>query len=131
MDVKYRPLPAGGLARSGRFDDDFPLSVLKDQHDFESNVQVTRRGDMIEIRPGNYQIYYFLSAPNALFDAVVKCSKTTQLPNVACIGDIRFHEDGYALQLFIPLDSVNGFEQAAWLAKRLIESWEVPNGSRP
>jgi hypothetical protein len=104
---------------------------MKERFDFESQVQITLLGEMIEYRPSNYSRYLILSAPDASFDAVVRCSKRTQLPNVACIGDVRFHEDDYALQLFIPRDSVNGFEQAAWLAKRLIESWEVPNGSRP
>ena len=106
-----------------RFEDDFVLSNMKEQFDFESQVQINRRGDMIEYRLNNYAFDRILSSSDAPFDAVVRCNKTTKFPNAACTGDIRFHGDDYALHIFIPRDSVDEFEQAAKLARRLIGEW--------
>ena len=89
---------------------------MKEQFDFESQVQISRRGDMIEYRFNNYAFDKILSSSDSPFDAVVNCDKITRAPNVSCKGDIRFHGDDYALYIWIPRDSVQNFEAAAKLA---------------
>lgn len=123
VDVQYITLATNTWYGRKRFEDDFVLSNLKKQFDFESQMQITRRGDMIEYRPSHFSVYWILSSSDAPFDAVVRCSKTTRAPNVSCRGDIRFHGDDYALHIWIPRDSVKDFEQAAKQARRLIGEW--------
>jgi hypothetical protein len=125
VDVMVLSLPEDGPSEHERFDDNLDRLSLKEGFGLESRVETVRRSEMTEYRPCNYQLYWILSAPDAPLDAVVQCSHTTRLPNVACPGDIRFHEDDYAMNIFIPRDSVNGFEQAAWLAKQLIGEWQI------
>ena len=123
VDVIYELLPARPPYPGARFDDERVLSVLKNKFDFETQVQISRRGDMIKYRLSNYAFDEILSSSDAPFDAVVKCDKITRAPNVSCRGDIRFHGDDYALFLAIPRDSVKDFEAAAKLAQRLIGEW--------
>ena len=121
VDGKFRSLGSGDY-RERWSDDEFVLSNLKEQFDFDSQVNRTVHGDMIEYDP-HVSVYCLLSAPDASFDAVATCSKTTKAPNVSCGGDIRFHGDDYALNIQIPRDSVQKFEDAAKMARNLVESW--------
>jgi hypothetical protein len=122
VNVTYQVLPAGPPYPGALFDYDRVRSVLMEMFNFESEVQ-TRHGDMVQYDPSPLSGYWILSAPGAPFGASVRCRKTTKPPNDACSGDIRFHGDDYALNIRIPRDSVEDFEAAAKLARRLIGEW--------
>lgn len=124
VNVIYRPLSGPGPHDGDRFDDESARKSLKSGFPADSRMKITPHGEMVEYRPSHYQVYLLLSSAAASFDAVVKCfNMETQLPNMACLGDIRFHGDDYALHFRIPRDSVYGFEPAAKLARRLVHSW--------
>lgn len=127
VDGTYEPIGPGTDIDRADFNDEFVLSNLKKGLDFEQDVDVTLLGEMIEIRPKNYQVYWIVSAPDAPFDAVVKCVEVRRapVPNELCRGDIWFHGDEYSLYLLMPKDNVESFSIAAGMARNLIHSWRI------
>ena len=125
VDATYEPIGPGTDIDRADFNEEFVLSNLKKVFDFEQEVDLIPRGEMIEIRRNNYQVYWIVSAPDAPFDAVVNCVEVRRapVPNELCRGDVWFHGDEYALYLLIPKDSTEWFADAARLARQLINTW--------
>ncbi|MGR3715575.1 MAG: hypothetical protein ACU0B1_02360 [Thermohalobaculum sp.] len=120
VDVTYKPIGPNTDFDKSDFNGEFALSNLQKILD---NIDLIQIGDMIEVRPKNFQVYWIINSPDASFDAAVACVKVGKAPNQLCTGDVWFHGDDFALYLVMPRDSIDVFSDAAKLARRLIGEW--------